>query len=206
MILLPGGLAMFGKPSGVANVYFDPSNKGARFTLSNGNATAANSGSPWNCVRSITSHSTGKRYAEINLDVTDGSGFSMFGVGNSSVALTNYCGADTNGWSLRFTGTTPCTFHNATAGSDLGTGISAGQRAMLFCDWDTSPGNVMIWFGMNGTWVAGGDPSAGTGAQFTVSAATFYLFLSSFGALTYTLKNNVGENAHTIPTGGSMWG
>lgn len=68
-------------------------------SLSSGNLTVTSWSGTWNSVRSILSKSSGKWYWEYNISWTAWWNVVMW-VGNSSATLTNYVGADANGWSL----------------------------------------------------------------------------------------------------------
>jgi hypothetical protein len=76
---------------------WNPADKNATVTLSNGNKTATQSGvgSFYNCARSTTSHSSGKYWAEYTI-VKPGGANMQVGFGQSTASLAFYLGSDAN--------------------------------------------------------------------------------------------------------------
>lgn len=74
---------------------WNPADKAALVTLSNGNLTAESSTTNWRSARSTISKTSGKWYWEITM--TTGTEFYV-GVARSTATLENYIGADADGW------------------------------------------------------------------------------------------------------------
>jgi hypothetical protein len=74
---------------------WNPSDKNASITLSNGNLTATDS-SGWFSCRSTISVSKGKWYWEYT--VVSGTTQNIYGIANASASLSNLPGGDANGW------------------------------------------------------------------------------------------------------------
>lgn len=185
--------------------YFNPSDRDASFSLSGGNAIATSSvGSGWVSGRSATSHSAGKWYAELE-NTTHSLTQMLFGVCTSAHTLNNFIGNQANGWGLHCNKSGAVDGYTANTPTNLGgTGIVAGGRAYIAVDFDAGK----IWFGLSTSgWLGTGNPSTGANPQYTFTPNTT-LFLGGSvysSAQVVTLKNQVGENTGTIPTGFSMW-
>jgi hypothetical protein len=140
-----------------------PTFTGANITLSNGNRTATRdaTGSPaWRSSLTERSNSSGKRYFEVLIDQNSASTpFIIIGIAKSSISLTNFIGADADGFGYyRETGTKV----NAGAVTAYGAVYAQGDRVGVAVDFDAG----RIWFAKNNTWQASGDPVAGTNAAF----------------------------------------
>jgi len=191
--------------------YWNPADKASEITLSSANKTATRSSTSdnaWRLIRGLTSHSTGKHYAEVVMDVNSSVVGSMcFGIANASASLTAQLGGNANGWGIQANNSGNLSIYNNGTQTGQGSGgnaINAGGRAMVAYD----AGTGKIWLGSNGAWFALGNPGAGTGANYTTTpAAVLFLALSEYNSpLACSLKNNVGENLYSIPSGFSMWG
>jgi hypothetical protein len=197
-------------PSSIVASYWNPADKGSNISLSGtGNYIADNiqAAGSWTPVRSITSHSTGKWYAENLIAAMDAQARIIFGVGTAAMSVANgvFVGQGAGGWAIQNDTSGPSTLR--LAGSATVSGLTAagvGARHMVAYD----AGAGKIWLGSGGAWHNSGDPAAGTNPTVTIAAGTaLYLACSIFKTLNTThLKNQTGENAHTIPSGFSMWG
>jgi len=193
-----------------ASAYWNPSDKGANVTLSGGNATATNAtGGAWATVRSVTAHSSGKYYAE-NLIVTNTANHQVFGLALATADLNNFLGSDNLGWSIQNDANNTMRGTGAQmGGTSLGTPPIATERNMMAVDFDTDPSFVLLWLGSKGNWPGGGVPATATNPTFKITKplGALYLAVSPFSnGMSSTLKNQVGENAFTIPSGFSMFG
>lgn len=192
--------------------YWNPSAKAAELTLSAADATAtrsATSNGGWRSVRGLTSHSTGKWYAEVANDANGSSnGSMMFGVGNASADVNSYPGgSDDNSCGIQANNTTNLSTYRGGVQTAQGNGTNAigvGGRAMVA--YDAATGKV--WLGSNGVWFGGGDPATGSNPTYTFTAGTalFLMLGEQWAPQQGTLKNNAGENAYAIPSGFAMWG
>jgi len=142
---------------------WNPSDKSAGVTLSNGNLTATRAGSGWGAARGVSSFLSGKWYWEIT--VTAGNINDILGIGTSSAALT-YPGNDVNGWGF---GNGGYKYHNNSA---AGYGLSYTNGDIIGAAFDTVAGK--IWWSKNGAWLSGGDPAAGTGEAYSGITGTLY--------------------------------
>lgn len=194
-----------------AGNYWNPADKTSLILLSNGNATATRdtpSPTAFNAVRGITSHNSGKWYAEC-LNVVDVPGSMIFGVGTSGASLSTFPGGGTplgSSWGVQANNNTRrATYYNGLQTNQGGTsGISAGGLGILAVDFDAG----RIWFGDSAFGFYTGNPSAGTTPTYTFTAGTtlFLMLGMASSPQQCTLRNQVGENTGTIPTGFSMWG
>lgn len=192
--------------------YWNPADKGALITVSGANnRTIANSSgsSNFDAIRSITSRSSGKLYAEFGIPAITSASNIICGVGTSGMVLTTFVGAAAGSWGLQNDASSTLRL----AGSALASGLAAqgaGGFMKVAVDWVTSPGNMLIYLGVSGGsggWYNSGNPAAGTNPTATVAAATLFLAGSiAITGNTVTLRNQVGENVDPIPSGFSMWG
>lgn len=103
-----GGATQFQRelPSGFtawdAALAWDPANKDASITLSNGNLTATGGViSAWRSVRGTVGKTTGKWYFELSVDIVDANDGWMGGIENGSGTLTSFPGSTVNGASVQ---------------------------------------------------------------------------------------------------------
>lgn len=189
---------------GVVVPLWNPSDKSASITLTNGDATATKTaaGDAWVSVRSVASKSTGKWYAEVLVALGGGTGPDMLcGLANSSMPLTNFCGQDTNSYGFYARNGQKATNNVFTA-----YGSSHGAGAVIGIAYDASAGN--LWFAKDGTWQASGNPGAGTGAAFTSVAAGMFIAGSIFNGSSiqaYTLRLTAASQTYSPPSGFSAW-
>jgi hypothetical protein len=131
-------------------------------------------------ARSDRSQSAGKFYQEFTVAAYAG-GVGTFGVGVAGAAmlLTQYVGETADSWGLwgNFsTGTRVRVYHNNAHGGNLVAAIAQGLRIGMAVDLDAGK----LWFAINGTWIGGGNPTAGTGAQATGVAGTLFLAMTLY--------------------------
>lgn len=188
--------------------YWNPADKSGLILLSGGNAIATRdtpSSGTFGSVRGITSHNTGKWYAECTNDVSV-AGAMMFGVGTASASLTTYPGSTNAGWGVQANNNTRrATYHAGVQTNQGGTGgIGAGGRGIVAVDFEGGG----IWLGDSAFGFYTGNPAAGTSPTYTLTPGTtlFLMLGMSASPQQCTLKSQVGENTGTIPTGFSMWG
>jgi len=174
---------------------FNPADKHASITLSNGDLTATNASDGWHSVRiDMDKNGEGTAYAEFTIDVdVDSTGRFNLGVGNSSATLNNYVGSDGNGWGYYGNTGEKVTGGVYTAYGDTFTDGDVIQVAL-----DMNAGKV--WFGKNGIWV--GDPAGRTGEAFSGLTGGMYLMASIY-RITSAMTANFGASPFTYhaPTG-----
>ena len=170
---------------------WDPANKGADITLSNGNLTATETVSAAEFVRSTLSKSTGKWYWEITITTAPGVGNYYVGIVNSSaVPGTEGVGYTTNGWGYRgngqkVNGTGFVYGATYTTGDVIGIALDMDVGTLIFYKNNVSQGTAFT--GLSGTMFAGVTPSQGSGITGVMTA--------NFGATALTYSPPVGYNA-----------
>lgn len=197
-LVLGSGVTGTFKSSGGSSTTWNPSDKSANINLADGNLEAITSGSSFAGVRSTTSYSTGKYYAE--LTVTNLSSQVWFGIANSSASLSNFPGSDTNGMGLRCTSSSTFVLvYNNSAIVPPGTWSGTIMQIAL----DMTDG--LIWFNVqnltNG-WNANAtaSPSTGTGgfsitSAYPITGSILFDFTGAFNSDVGTA--NFGNSAYT---------
>lgn len=187
-----------GKPAAAAagTATFNPSDKAASLTLSNGDLTAT-SGAANQGVRTIASHSTGK-YGFTWSDLT---GTSKIGICLSTDSLTADIATGAGAYALYVVGSQ--VYHNgSTAGMPSPDG-AAGATGTWALDFDAN----LAWFlnTTTGKWNNSVDgsanPATGVGG-FTIDAGTYY---AVFGG-DNTDAATVNLSSPSLPSGWTAWG
>ena len=147
-------------------VTWNPSDKGANVTLSNGNMSAEANAANADSVRATTSKSSGKWYWEILIDRNTVDGNTV-GAGTSSASLVEVPGYDANGYGYNSASGEKIHSNSWVAyGSDFTTNDIIG----IALDLD----NGKIWFAKNNVWQASGNPATGTNAAYTGLSGIFF--------------------------------
>lgn len=184
-------------PFAITPTTWNPSDKAALITLSNGNRTATSTGAGNNNVRSIFSASSGKWYFEIAVDNTN-----YLGIAPSTQSLTGTaistgatcCVVASNGW----------VYINGSINSNISIDYSSGSTIGVAIDLD----NKRIWFrqydGVNGDRWNGStsnNPATNTGG-ISISAIAMPVFgFDSVTASSGACTANFGASAFTVAGG-----
>jgi hypothetical protein len=181
---------------------------GSNVTISDGNLTFqnANSGSA-NDARATFAVSSGKWYWEVEADALGQSGVGREFIGVVSPEWRLGTGSAGSNFSQDSTGyaynTVGQKINNGSA-SSYGSSLSAGDIVGVALDLD----NGKIWWSVNGTFQASGDPAAGTNEAYSGLSGTFApAFAVDYGVATSRLIANFGQTGgltYTLPTGFSQ--
>lgn len=185
---------------GITSTTWNPSDKSANLTLANGNKTAIrNAGTGFAMVRSTTSKSTGKWYAEIRIDLLGGTD-TMLGLDSGAGSLSSYPGNAANGYGYYMLDGSK--FNNA---ASTAYGATYTTNDVIGIAYDAGAGKV--WFSKNGTWQASGDPATGANPAFTgVAAGQFLAGAGIYADDTFSLRVLAANFSNTAPSGFSEWG
>lgn len=172
---------------------WNPLDKHANITLSNGDLTAAKTdGIGHFCVRATVSHDSGKWYYEVRVDIAAAGGNWIVGVGNSSASLSVFIGNDVNGWSYGNSGN-----KNHSGFSSYGDAYVATEIIAVAVDIDG--GSINFW-----------NENVDQGVAF--SSQTFGTIFPMWngweagGAFdTCTARFNSTDQTHSPPSGYSPW-
>ncbi|MEK6849218.1 MAG: hypothetical protein AABY01_01460 [Nanoarchaeota archaeon] len=152
-------------------------------------------------VRSVKGHSSGLVYAELK-DLTAIQESLCLGIAlGSGVNMESYPYPSASAWGMIFNG------NKFTGGVGAAYGNAFAQNDIVCVALNISTGKV--WFGPNGVWGGGGDPSAGTGEAFSgLAAGTYYLIggSSSTVAESHSINAESSTFIYNIPSGFSSWG
>lgn len=147
---------------------WNPSDKDAGTTLSNGNLTAAGTADAKSMVRAIASASSGKKFWKIHVDAFNGVAQAQIGVADASASLVGAVGDSAHGVGIQQDGTV-----RINGGTSNGGNVwTTGDDVYIAIDISLN----LFWFKVNsGNWndnsLGPTDPSAGTGG-FDISART----------------------------------
>ena len=182
---------------------FNPADKNANITLSNGDHTALSAAGGWKMVRGTSAKSSGLWYAEFAIDagVTEGGGLGagdvFVGVDNGGGSLSSYPGSVSTGrgWYCR------SDYYGGSNGSP--SGIYWGTGRVIGIAYNATLGK--IWFSRDGVWV--GDPVANTGVAMTsVPTGQKLAFGPNTNGAKVTLRTSASDFSYPIPSGYSAWG
>ena len=132
---------------------WNPSDKSASITLSNGNLTAAGTSSSGG-VRAVQSRSSGLYYWEVTINVGAGGSCNLGAIGTADSLTTNT--SISNGFNLRGGNGTFVTANGNTGSAGT---YTTGDVIMFAVDL----ANTLVYFGKNGSWLASTNPVAQTG-------------------------------------------
>jgi hypothetical protein len=167
---------------------FNPISEHNESTFSDGNLTYTGTTAATHQAIGSLGVTKGKWYYEAKR-VAGASAYPFIGVYDSEGPVGDYLGQNAYGWALNMSGSSNGEWrHNGTlSGTSLGT-FTNGDIGMVAFDMD----NGKIWFGINGTWGDSGDPSAGTGEQYSSLTGTIIPATSVFNtgsAISFNLGN-----------------
>lgn len=176
---------------------WNPSDKNSNITLTNSNLTAQGSTGVFGkqLVRSTTSVSSGKHYAEFTITET---GSYWLGVCVGSISVNAYLEVSNTG--IGAVDADSQVWRDGSYSFNLATNITNGDVVMIAIDRDAGK----FWMGINGTWGNSGDPGAGTNG---INLPTGTMFLCWAPNEDSTAVMNVGASSFTysLPSGFSKW-
>lgn len=174
---------------------WNPADKHADISLSGDNLIAENTNWGVHAVRSITGVSSSKWYWEVTINVDNSAQrYNSVGIGTTDAGLGIDPGQDVNGYG--YWGRDGKKYHNAVG---LAFGSSYSQVTIgIALDMDTGK----LWWSLNGSWQASGNPGAGTNEAYSGISGTFYPMLSMYG-LNSRATANFGASAfsYAVPGG-----
>jgi len=188
-----------GKKKSAAKVYtaWNPDDKHANITLSNGNLTATinSGGAGWYGARSTLSQTAGKWYFEVTASVYSTN--VTVGVANSSQSLADKW--TVNAWSLIFGSGNKACATTAPAGAAYDNVVPAGSTIGIAYNATTGK----LWCTDEaGAWMQAGDPANDANPMCDSISGTLFIWFAGFNNLD-VVTLNVGESAfaYTVPTG-----
>jgi len=185
-----------------ADITWNPSDKSASISLSNGNLNAASTtSSQWHNVRATVPRSAGKRYFEI-LAIAPASGNIIFGLGDAAFTLANNnIGNTANSAGTRSAGSFASGYTLAQAGAPGGTDAINDVWGFA-CD--IAGGKVYLR--KNGTWVFSSDPVAGTNPWLTGVTGSVFPAVGLFTTTSIVqLVTKYAQFSAAPPTGYLSW-
>lgn len=194
MIINPYLFAVVTPPGGGGTgTTWNPLDKNANITLSNGNLTATGAiGGSWRAVRGIASASTGIKYYEL-VDWADSSHSGVFivGIGKVGATLNSYLGSDANGWGWQFSNASGNPRWNNNSQTTYGALASTGDVIGVLLNLTTGT----LVFYKNGV---------SQGTAFSSLSGTFFPMVSLFGPVAATARFASTSWSNT-PAGATEW-
>lgn len=172
---------------------WNPSDKNASITLSNGNRDAT--GGSLVSVRGLLGRSTGKYYFEYVLLTSVGSHW--FGLGNGSANIASYVGNSASSAGLASGGNAVNTWTKDQAGT-----FSVAVNDVIGFAVDMGAGKA--WVSKNNVWQLTGDPAAGTNQWISGLSGSVYPMSSPAGGVT-RINTKTAELSYSPPSGFSQW-
>ena len=176
-------------------------NLGTSETLANGNLDVANSASAWRSFSGTHGVSSGKWYWEATQTGTvSGSNSALIGIAEyqeadfARLAVVTKIGPAAGGYA--FENWSGDKRDPAETSSSYGSAVTSGQIVGVALDLD----NAKIWFSINNTWQASGDPAAGTNEAFSSLPAVEWCPAGSLYNATNTYNFGQSAFAYTPPT------
>lgn len=194
------GQSMLVQPAAgnVTTMTWNPSDKHASVTLSNGNLTAVASSSG-QAVRATVGKSSGKWYFEVT--VNSAKTFGTVGVATASASLSTWVGGDAYGYGIA----TSFAYNNGSSNALTQFAVTDGDVIGVAVDLD----NGEVWFRENGagSWAGtssgNGDPVTRAYPRFSGLSGTFYPACAPAGSGgQHTINATL---LYTPPTGFSIW-
>ena len=167
-----GGLGRSNRRSASGYSYWNPADKQASVTLTDGNKVATNpaGNSAARYARSVTAKNSGKwRVEMLPLVTAVGNGTHGFGFATSA-SIGSYLGATPTGWAMWWNYTGNGRFYTNNGFITFAGAIAVNNVISLIIDIDAGK----AWWAINGT-VMSGNPVAGTGAMATFTPSTSIL-------------------------------
>lgn len=171
--------------------------KGTEATLANGNLDITWSGVNGHSARSTYAVSSGKWYWEVT---SGANGFIGIIQSNIYPSLNQWPGSSVYGATGSYAYATDGRKVNNSSYSSYGSAISNGNIVGVAYD----ATNGKIFFSLNGTWQASGDPAAGTNPAFSSISGEYSPAIGYGGGTASNVNNlNFGQRpfAYTAPTG-----
>ena len=171
----------------------------ASVAVSNGNREITNTAADMRSRRGTMWLESGKWYWEVEA-LTLSSANAICGVSSRlHTSLLDFAGETNYSWGLENqSGTALRKWHNnsSTAVADT---IAWTTGVYFMCAYDADTGK--LWFGLNGTWLDSGNPSAGTGEQYTVDQFPVAPMLGVMNSDDLELRAATSLLEGTVPTG-----
>lgn len=190
-------------------VTWNPADKDASITLSNGDLTATGSAAAYRMVRGTTAFATGKRHIEYALDASAAWNESGIGLAASSESLTTYVGVAGNKSLAIFTqGPNTQLYFNDVISGLIGPVLTNGMRLALEIDFDAG----LIWGALdtndwNGSATA--VPATGAGgyniSSVIASGSLYPAFNAHASGDAVTVKPAAADFTRAISSGFSAW-
>jgi len=168
---------------------------GTANTYSDGNLVMTAGANNGVSLSTMSIPTSGKWYAEI-IDIDSSNGAFIGGVGDPNQVFSDFLGRTATGWGYQ-THATNAGYWNNNSFSTTGQINGYGSNMILNVAVDRD--NGYLWFGINGVYVNGGNPSAGTGYQYSNIPLTGDLMFGGSSATGLKVGINCGQKPFKFP-------
>ncbi len=162
-------------PPDGTSITWNASDKHASITLTGGDLTATGT-ALFELVRSATGKSAGQWYFEVTVGTAVT--FGTTGIAKAATSTSTWVGGDADSYGIG-------PVHTYTNGSSNSTDQTVLDGSVVGVAVDLDAG--YIWWAVDGAWINGGDPAAGTSPRYTGLSGTYFP-ASSPGAAAHTIN------------------
>jgi len=176
-------------PPDGTSITWNASDKHASITLSGGDLTATGT-AVFQLLRSATGKSAGQWYFEVTVGTAVT--FGTTGIAKAATSTATWVGGDADSYGIG-------PVHTYTNGSSNSTDQTVLDGSVVGVAVDLDAG--YIWWAVDGAWINGGDPAAGTSPRYTGLSGTYFP-ASSPGAAAHTINATF---TYAPPSGFAPW-
>lgn len=187
---------------------FDPAHKSSIITLSNGNLTATQSNTSWQCCFFTVNKTSGLWAIEISQNnLGDGSNYSLVGLDDSRATLSSFIGSDNYGVSMSYAAIGYGIVNGSVTSGYFGVTSTANYKEVVIFDFTNK--RVIAKLGTvlkNGAVTAGAGPFYPGVSLYTSSAISFTI---NTGQTAFTTENETlisnYETANGVTINRGLW-
>jgi hypothetical protein len=203
--VIPLGIVAAATPRGIiAGPAWDPSAKHSAIELTNNNRTARGTDNGGGLVRSLTSKSSGKWYAEVRLDNFSSAGTNgcgIIGLVTPGEPVSNWVGQGTGCAGLWRVGSAVDKYMAGTSTRISGQSIAENDVCMMAWDAD----NGLFWAGKNGTFMQSGNPATGANPMYSHTSLQGEHYLATSPRNNNNRTTLLATPTFTVPAGFTYW-
>ena len=187
--------AVRGQESGYATLNPLYMHSGTANTYSDGNLSFSSGANNGVSLVNMSMPEFGKWYIEFTDNGTTNGGF-IGGIADPNQVFADFIGRTATGWAYQLHGSNAGTYNNDTL---TNTGCINGYGNGTILNVAVDRDNGYVWFGVNGKFVNSGNPSTGTGFQYSNVPTTGDLMFGASTNSSDSAKINCGQKPFKFP-------